>query len=215
LWRIGKLGEAELVLRRAVAIRESTLGPGHGYTASSLSNLGLVLQDLSRTEEAAACYQAAIQSYESAGMGESSGLSSALSNLGTIFFRTGRLSEAETLLRRALAIKESALGQDHPEVATTMGNLSSVLQRLNRYAESEGLIRKALEIFRKSEGSHRISIENYLSALGDILESEGRLEDAVKVYTEVADLRGNRLGINHPRTVAARKAAERLTRATH
>ena len=49
---LGRVTEAEPLLRRALAIQEAALGPDHPNTAYSLSNLALVLRDLGRVAEA-------------------------------------------------------------------------------------------------------------------------------------------------------------------
>jgi tetratricopeptide (TPR) repeat protein len=90
-----------------------------------------------------------------------------------------------------------------------------VLDRGGRYAESEGLLRRALGIFEKSRESHRPDLENYLSKLGEVLVNQGKREEAAKVYADVIDLRSDRLGKNHPRTVAAREALQQLAASTH
>ena len=55
------VGESVASLERALQIRERALGPGHPDVAQSLNNLGVVLKNLDRFEDAQAHYDRALQ----------------------------------------------------------------------------------------------------------------------------------------------------------
>ena len=60
------LTDAEVLGRRALAIREKSLGPSHPDTAIAVSNLAWTLKEQGKREEALACYRRALPIFESA-----------------------------------------------------------------------------------------------------------------------------------------------------
>ena len=143
--------EAEPLYRRALAIDEASLGPDHPSVATSLNNLGLVLQATGRLAEAEPLYRRALAIDEASLGPDHPSVATSLNNLGLVLQATGRLAEAEPLYRRALAIDEASLGPDHPSVATSLNNLGLLLQATGRLAEVEPPMRRAVEIFETFE----------------------------------------------------------------
>ncbi len=67
LYRIrGEYAEAELLIQRALAIREKALGPEHPYVAPSLNNLAALYRDQGKYAEAEPLYQRALAIREKA-----------------------------------------------------------------------------------------------------------------------------------------------------
>jgi hypothetical protein len=56
-----RLGEAEPLFRRALAIDEQSYGPDHPEVATDLTNLASLLQDTNRLGEAEPLYRRAVQ----------------------------------------------------------------------------------------------------------------------------------------------------------
>ena len=65
LHHMGKLGEAHILYRRALAIRESTQGEGHPDSAIALSNLAALLQMTGELSEADTLYRRSLRILES------------------------------------------------------------------------------------------------------------------------------------------------------
>jgi len=133
---MGEYQEAEPLLRRALGIRMSTLGPSHPDTLTSINNLALVLDSLEMYTDAENNHRRALKGREATlGKNHPDTLNS-LNNLAVLLQKMGRHEEAEPLLRRALA----TLGSRHPEGRrTTLENLRALLHRTGRGAEAEQL----------------------------------------------------------------------------
>jgi Flp pilus assembly protein TadD len=95
-----------------------------------MSNLGAVLAERGRVEDATVWYGRAIAT--------DGAFAPAHNNLGAAFARQDRNEEAEALHRRALALK--------PDFADAHYNLGVVLQGQGRYAEALASYRKAVEL---------------------------------------------------------------------
>ena len=110
-----RLGEAEPLMRRALAIREKSLGADHPDVASSLNNLAQLLQDTNRLAEAEPLMRRALDIDEKSYGPDHPEVATRLNNLAVVYKNQNRYAEAEPLYERALALGEKSLGADHPD----------------------------------------------------------------------------------------------------
>jgi tetratricopeptide (TPR) repeat protein len=106
----GKYGEAERLFKRALTIREQTLGPSHPDVAATRRDLAAVPSERGRYEEEETKAQGVT----------SSAAAQALHSQGLAAWREGKYSEAEGLYKRALTIREQTLGANHRDVGQTL-----------------------------------------------------------------------------------------------
>jgi tetratricopeptide (TPR) repeat protein len=192
--------EAEPLYRRALEIREKTLGPNHSDTATSLNNLAVLFRSQRRYEEAEPLYRRALAIDEKALGPDHPDTATDLNNLGELFRRQGRHEEAEPLHRRALAIVEKAQGADHPNTATSLNNLAGLYDNQGRYAEAEPLYRRALSIREKALGPNHPNTATSLNNLASLYYSQGRYEEAEPLYRRALAIDEKALGTDHPNT---------------
>jgi tetratricopeptide (TPR) repeat protein len=203
----GDRAAAQLLLRRALAIDEKTLGPGTVVTGEDLENLASVLpalqalplvrrasehpdaaiaaRNLAKLAEAAdsnsatlALYQRALMKEEAVAGPNHPRVAVRLNDVALFVER----AQAAALLRRALAIQESSVGPRHPETAVTLSNLSSVLLSTGRAAEAEPLARRALSIFEATLGPEHQRVATAASNLADILRARKNYVGARPLY---------------------------------
>ncbi|MEY4806680.1 MAG: hypothetical protein RLZZ206_1069, partial [Cyanobacteriota bacterium] len=158
-------GEAEPLLRRALAIDEAAYGPDHPAVARDLNNLAQLLQATNHLAEAEPLVRRALAINEAAYGPDHPAVARGLNNLAQLLQATNRLAEAEPLMRRVVAIFEISYGNDHPNVATALNNLAQLLQATNRLAEAEPLMRRALAIDEASYGTDHPSVATRLNNL--------------------------------------------------
>lgn len=171
-------GEAEPLLRRALAIDEAAFGTNHPGVTRDLSNLALLLQTTNRLVEAEPLLRRALAIDEAACGPEDPDVAVSLNNLALLLQDTNRLAEAEPLIRHALAIDEAAYGPDHLEVAIDLNTLGSLLQDLNRLAEAETLKCRALAIIEASYSPDHPLVATALTNLAVLLLDTNRLTEA-------------------------------------
>ena len=121
---LGRLDEAEALLRHALPILERELGPDHPEVAGAWNNLGGTLADL---DEATAAYECALAAKERTLGPAHPALAITLNNLGVNARRRGRAEEAEAYYRRALEILEGRVEGDHPNLELARRNLDRLL----------------------------------------------------------------------------------------
>ena len=165
-------GEAEPLLRRALAIDEGSYGPDHPVVARRLNNLASLLKMMNRQGDVEPLLRRALAIDEGCYGPDHPEVARVLNNLALLLQETDRLGEAEPLLRRALVIDEVSYGPYHPEVARDLNNLAQLLLETNRLGEAEPLMRRVLGIFLRFQVStghlhpHRdAAIRNYVGLL--------------------------------------------------
>ena len=171
-------GEAEPLMKRALAIDEASYGPDHPRVAIRLNNLAQLLQTTNRLGEAEPLMRRALAIDEASYGPEHPRVAIDLNNLAQLLQTTNRLGEAEPLMRRALAIDEASSGPEHPRVAIHLNNLALLLQATNRLGEAEPLMRRALAIDETSYGPEHPSVAIRLNNLAQLLQATNRLAEA-------------------------------------
>ena len=139
--------ESEKFYRRALALREKTLGAAHPSTALMMLNLADVVQAQKKYAEAEKLQRAVLPIFEKA-HGDDPKTATALNNLGANLQMQERYQEAEPVLRRALVIKEKTMGSMSQSVAHTLNNLAEVCEALGRKDEAAKYRARAAEILK-------------------------------------------------------------------
>ncbi len=152
----GKLGDAEILLRK--------LTERYAQNALAWFNLGNVLRDQSRGEEALACYRRALELDPQ--------FVDARSNLADVLHKQLRFEDAEREYRTCLA--------NAPGHLIARCNLSSVVMDLGRFAEAEALCREVVAFAPAEALAHTM--------LGAALAHQGRNLDALTFFRTAAEL---------------------------
>ena len=169
LQELGKLDEAEVSLRQAIALKPNF--------AKAHNNLGITLQELGKLKEAEASYRKAIALKPDYG--------EAYSNLGNTLKELGKLKEAEASYRKAIALK--------PDYGEAYSNLGNTLQQQGRLEEAEASYRKAIAL-KPDYGEAYSNLGNTLKELGKLKEAEASYTQAIALKPNLAEAHRN-LGI--------------------
>lgn len=196
--------EAEPLIRRALAIDETTFGTDNPRVASHLNNLAQLLRATNRLTEAEPLMRQALTIDESSLGPDHPDVATDLNNLGLLLMETDRLDEAEPLMRRALAIDETSLGAGHPGVATDLSNLAILLKATDRLAEAEPLLLRARAIDEASFGADHPDVAIDLNNLAQVLKDTQRLAEAEPLMRRALSIFMGSLGMEHPNTQTAR-----------
>lgn len=204
--------EAELLMRRAVAVAEAGFGRQHLRVANALNNLAQLLQDTQRLNEAETCMRRALAIDEGRLGKEHPGVALRLSNLALLLKAAGRAAEAEPLLRRALAIDEARLGPEHPAVARDLGNLAALLKATKRPDEAEPLLQRAVALAETGAGPASVEAAIPLGSLALLLQHVRRLDEAEPLMRRALGQLSAGLGTGHPHADTVRRHYTALLR---
>jgi tetratricopeptide (TPR) repeat protein len=165
----GHLTEAEHFYRRALAV-EASDGGDPELRRRVLANLGSLLRDTSRPEEALAHLDRA---RELAGratpdlawiLGESAAACAAL----------GRTGEAADHYRHALAIWEPLQPESRSLVAETLANLALLHRARGEHAQASALLERAIPLYERELGPESAAVRRARSLLAESAEEAAR-----------------------------------------
>lgn len=207
--RRGRFGEAETLHHQVLAIHEKTLGPEHPTTATSLSNLGRVLDLQGKYAEAERVYRRALEIRERVLGADHPDVATSLNNLAKVLqelgkdqqlsvsearararsgARIGVATEIESMYRRALAIQDKALGRQHPSTALTLNNLGALLALRGDFAQAEEMQRAALATMEKVFGEQHPDTAAVLTALSLALDRQGKVAEAEASFRRAVEI---------------------------
>jgi CHAT domain-containing protein len=128
--------KAEPLMRRALTIREKSLGPDHPGVALSLLNLGTLYSDQGDYAKAEPFYQRALAIREKSFGPEHPLTARSLDNLAILYGAMRDYAKAEPLFQRALAIQEKSLDPWRPDVIYSLEGLARLHMAKNEIAQA-------------------------------------------------------------------------------
>ena len=175
-------GEAEELLRAALAGRQELLGAEHDDTLETALALARLLQADSRTEEAEALFRRAL-SGSLLRNGPAHRLTLVAANLLALLLQAkGALPEAHVLLSRTLATGLKTLGSKHLDVLVWRNNMAVLLQDARDLRRAEALFRKTLTDSEQALGTAHPQTLNVVFNLGQCLWQQGKLRPAEMLF---------------------------------
>ena len=147
VWGDGTSGEAEAMVRRALAIREALLGPQDPQVAASIDELGKIAYNRGRYGEAESRFRRAVEIDEAALGPNALEVGLLLGDLGAALRELHRYREAEAIVLRSLAIRRGVLPPDDLWIAGGLNNLGRLYLREGRFAEAEAAFVESQAIY--------------------------------------------------------------------
>lgn len=182
---LGRLAEAELVMRDLVRRRTEAFGPEHPQTLAAEDILAGVIQKQGRDAEAAAMLREVVAGRRRV-LGEDH-IATLLSmgNLGVTLVRLGEAEEAEELTRSALEAHRRVFGPDHAKTLILQANLAYILEDRGQRDEAAEMYRGLIEARKRSTGGRDPETWAPMNNLAMLYQDMGRYGDARALYEEL------------------------------
>lgn len=198
LFKAGKLEEAVEAARAGIRVLDdSSNGETESLLAEAQSELGLMLHDLGRFEEAQALHRQAVTTIERLVGPRHPDYGRALNNLGMTLQARGEFEEAQELLIEASTVYEERLGGEHPDLLVNLNNLGATAYYAGAYQAAalaqEEVVRRMLAV---QAAEHPNSIAS-LANLGVFRKAAGDLDGAREALEEAYATAGEALGRDH------------------
>lgn len=200
LFGLGRHGDAERQLERALTLHRDLYGSTHSDTAWVLLHLGHAKRAEGRYDEAMSHYEEALRTFRSL-PDEGLRLAATLDSLATANLERGDLPAAESLLIEAQAIRAA-----HPEARIEdeiQGALllSSTLFHRGDFESAERHLLRALEQARAGLGNRHELTLTVLGNLSLAVKRQGRPEEARPYAEECLETARVVFGDDHPHTL--------------
>ncbi|WP_372015189.1 tetratricopeptide repeat protein [Pseudoxanthomonas sp. 10H] len=170
---------------RALQIQGRVLGEDSVDYAVTLNNFASLEESRGNTEEAARMYRRSFE-VRKARLGADNGTTlRAEANLGRALMRNGDLAAAEPLIGHALAVWSSRLEPDARDVLITRLGMAEWQVRSGRFADAHA----ALDALRPLLADKPPQLVfRHQSLLAELLQREGRVDDAVRAWQDAVDM---------------------------
>ncbi len=191
---------AEKIERGVYETYRRVLGDDNAQTAMHLRNLGVLLDELDRLDEAEKAYRDS-QAVLVKRLGpDHVNLGYSYLNLAVLLGgRRNQSAEAEALYKRTLEIRRKALGPKHPTVGQALQLSGLFYLNQGRLEESEAAYGEALALFSGIDPKH-FEVGKCKNGLALIASRRGRYAEAEATMAEVEALFREVLGEKHPFT---------------
>ena len=189
--------------REALERTRRVLGDDHPETLIAVNNLGSLLQEQGKLDEAEAYYREALEGRRLVLGSDHQVTLVSLNNMGLLLKNLGRLDEAETYFRVALEGHRRVLGDDHPKTLNALSKMGLLHKDMGYLEEAERYTRAALEGQRRVLGDDHSQTLVSISNMGSLLQTQGRLEEAERFKREALEGLRRTLGNDHFSTLIA------------
>ncbi|MFO0839130.1 MAG: serine/threonine-protein kinase [Phycisphaerae bacterium] len=212
LSRRREFSAAEPLLRDALALKRAKYGAGARETCASMGDLGLLLRDAGRTDEAETQFRELIQLARAAPEPDPE-LATYVGNLGLVLVDKGDPLAAEPLFREALELDRARLGREHPRSIHALNALASLLLTSGKPTRAEALYREGLALCRGISSEDSADFAMMLSNLGMLVAGKGRFEEATALLRHALEIHERLLGPDDPQLLDDRNnlAAVRMS----
>jgi eukaryotic-like serine/threonine-protein kinase len=199
--KLGKLDQADRLLRASLDRRKSLYGPDDAEVAKSLVALGLLRADQARYEEA--------EEYVLEGLAMSKrhlppnhlAVAKATFALGTVLEDRGDYDRAIAALEEAVRI-QSASGASDQALAASLSELANSHFYAGHLDASESLNRRVLDMYRRLYGERHPLVADTLINLGAIESERGHYAAAEKDDRQSLEINEAWYGKDHPETAS-------------
>jgi len=190
---IGNLGDREAaytLLRDIIESRRAEFGEAHPQMARHLRDLGAMLIDLGRYDEAIDTLTESEKVFRSCEeFGSQSIHAIVKSTLGTALAYKGQHEPACIAMEEALAIHEKLEGPDSASQVVVRHNLGMTLAEMGQHERAEAEWTRAFDLARRTFGDDhlwtcrcRFTIANYSSLFGDVEAAAVHIDKAVAAF---------------------------------
>ncbi|MGQ3229175.1 MAG: tetratricopeptide repeat protein, partial [Blastomonas fulva] len=139
-----RAAEAEPLMQKALALYQAQLGSDHPEALKARANLGAVLFNAGKVEEAVDAYRLAYDgSREQLGM-DNPATRDVAANLIDLLYRLARRDEAIPVQAALLESMRTEPGADHPDTLLEQKTLASLLIETGQYVAARDLLRDAM-----------------------------------------------------------------------
>ncbi|MEO1366495.1 MAG: tetratricopeptide repeat protein, partial [Acidobacteriota bacterium] len=145
LWQQALFGESERAYRRALELKSDVLGDRHSDVGMTQSNLGVLLREQGRREEARALLTQATATLADTLGAAHPWLAAPLSELGSLQIYDGQWRRAESSFQRAREIYRAAYGDEHPKTVRAMAKTAQLLSLRGRVADELAIRDRVVE----------------------------------------------------------------------
>ena len=183
---VGKLDEAERLLKLALNKRRALFGPDHPQVAESLVSLGLLRDNQSRLPEAEGLVREGLAIARRHYPANHPAVAQAATALGQVLADRGAYSSAIPALEEVVRV-QTAKGGATPELMDALHSLAEAQFSDSHYEASQSVEERLLPLYRQTYGDRHPRVAEVLLTLGQIQCDLGHYAEAEKLERQALE----------------------------
>ena len=199
LFKLGRLEEADSLLREALALNRRLFGENHEAVSANLANLALIVRERGDFDEAERLLEQALAVDRKLYGAVHMNIGFDMNEIAVVLRLRGRPDSAIAVLRPTLAMTRQLQG-DQLATQTIIINLGRALDEAHRYGEAEQLLRGALAKLDTNNANAQLSIIPARVGLGRVLLHTRRAAEALPIVQSAVAMSRALHGADHWRT---------------
>jgi eukaryotic-like serine/threonine-protein kinase len=199
--KLGKLDQADQLLRSSIEMRRTLLGADAPDVASGTTALARLRSDQARFEEAEKLAREALALLRGRVRADDPQIADATTALGEILEQRGAYDQAIATLQEAVNLR-AAPGTDPSDLAATLYELANVHFYAGHYDESELLNQRVLAMHTQLFGASNPLVADDLINLGAIQHERGKYTESERFYRRALEITRAWYGADSYRTAS-------------
>jgi eukaryotic-like serine/threonine-protein kinase len=195
---LGRVGEADTLLRAALAERRARTGSSSEETAESLNDLGWLYYEQGKFDSAEVFYRSSLDLRQRIHGPNDTLVALTIINLSSVANVKGEHELADSLGHRGLDILRSVYGDRHMNLVPAMARLTSSLLSSGQLAQAESLAQTAIGILRENRLDRTAQVSGIMNDLALSLAFQGRTAEALALMHQLVPLDSALFGHSHP-----------------
>ncbi len=175
---------AESYLLQAESIQRRAFTRPHAHLALTLTNLGNLMSEAGRLEDAEKRFREAASIQAEVYGGPHPRWATTLDLLAGVQANRSDLEGAITRRREVLAMRQGLFGPDHIATARSCNNLAKLLAARGDFEEALNLYRRSLQIVNQLFGAKHRHVAVLVNNLGEIYAARGETEQAEHLFEQ-------------------------------
>lgn len=183
-----RLGEAETLLREALALADAAHGETHPRTLNTLAQLTNVLREQGHLVEAEAQLRRVLGIREKLHGMESGMVANTANDLGSLVHDLGRFGDAIKLYQRSIDVDERLYGAGTAEIVMPLNNMASAYDDRGDWSTAEPLFQRSLALRIESNPGDNPAVARAQANLARVLGRLGRHDEARRHWQAAYDM---------------------------
>jgi serine/threonine-protein kinase len=197
--QLGKLDQADSLLKASLAQRKEIFGPDSAAVAESLVALAYLRVDQAQLEEAELFAREGLEMSKRHLPPDHPVIARAAMTLGRTLDNRGKYAEAIPILEEAVSLQSGPNGVPS-DLSNSLGELANTHYYLGQYDISKSLNERALQMDEQLFGDRNPNVAQDLTNLADIQYQWGHYAEAERLQRKAVDIMKAWYGKDHPET---------------
>ncbi|HEY4385329.1 MAG TPA: tetratricopeptide repeat protein, partial [Ktedonobacteraceae bacterium] len=205
LWEQGLIQGAEMLLRKALRIRERTLGIEHATIGIMQRNLATMNALLKNYVEAETLLKSALIARSRELGATHPDVIACLLDLADIYREQGKTREMQACYEEALKIGELAPGRKHSLLITAAHKLASSYVEEERFEDAEVYYQRILPVYEATLGMEDKVTQACLEQMAMVYLQQEKVVEAGEIFQQLLAVKERTLGAEHPDSITIRQ----------